>query len=370
MKNIKPIFYFLITIFVFLACNNSSEEIAEKESNFVEITEQQFNTDSMKLGKIESRVFENKVNCNGTIVSLPEGIATVNAPFRGVVRKIYCSNGQFLEQNQPLLEIAGNEIIDIQNEYAEASVKYKRTKSEFERIKSLYQEKVTSEKEFILSEAEFKTALAKYNALKIKIESIGFSTSKIENGDFYSSYTIKSPIGGYVSKLNINIGTYIESQTELLEIINPRMFQIKLSIFANDIHDIKVGQSLRFKTSTAKDFQFATISTIGAAIDAESKSIDCFATILNKEDQYPIANEFIEAEIIINNDSAAALPSQSIIKDENSSLVLVLHKKEDGHYLFKKVAVKTGKHNDDFTEIIDSRVDNLILIKGADNITL
>lgn len=370
MNALKHFLYFATATFFIFACGNKSQESAEQASNLVEITNQQFITDSMQLGKVETRVFESTVKCNGAIVPLPDGMAKVNAPFRGVVKKIYCYNGQFLEKNQPLLEIAGNEIIDIQNEFAEASANYKRLKSEYERIKSLYNEKVTSEKDFIFAETEFKTAMAKYNGLKLKMEAIGFSVSKIENGEFYSSYSIKSSIGGYISKLKTNIGSYIDTQTELFEIINPEMFQIKLSVFAKDIIGLKKGQSVRFKSANTNNVHLATISSIGVGIDNETKSIECYAILKDKKQTNPIANEFVEAEIITNTYSVPALPFSAIIKNENGNFILMLNKQEEGKYLFNKMEVKIGRQHNGYTEIIQPKIDGSILTNGIYNISL
>jgi len=370
MNTVKHLLFFAAATFFVSACGNKSLESTQQESILVEITNQQFITDSMQLGKTETRVFETIVKCNGTIVPLPDGMAKVSAPFQGIVKKIYCQNGQFLEKNQPLLEIAGNEIIDIQNEFAEASASFKRLKSEYERIESLYNEKVTSEKDFILAETEFKTSLAKYTGLKLKIESIGFSVSKIENGEFYSFYTVKSPIGGYVSKLKTSIGSYIDSQTELIEIINPDMFQVKLSVFAQDIVDLKKGQSVRLKSTNVKDVHLATLNSIGVVIDNDTKSIDCYATIKDKEQTNTIANEFVEAEIITNKDTVTALPSNAIIRSENGYFILVLNKQEDDKYLFNKIEVKTGREHEGYTEINEANIDSLILTNGVYNISL
>lgn len=370
MKTIKQsLFFAAISIFI-LACGNKSQESTEQASNFIEITDQQFITDSMQLGKIETRSFESTVKCNGSIVPLPHGMAKVNAPFRGIIKNIYCQNGQLVQKNQPLIEISGNEIIDIQNDFAEALANYKRAKSEYERVKSLYNENVTSQKEFIQVESEFKTALAKYNGLKLKIEAIGFSVSKIEQGEFYSSYSIKSSIGGNISNIKTNIGSYIDTQTELMEIINPDMFQIKLSVFSKDIIDFKKGQTVRYKSSNTKDMHFATLSSIGVVIDNDTKSIECYATINNKELTNPIANQFVEAEIITNSYTVKALPTNAIIKSENDNFILVLNKQENGKYLFDKVRVKTGRQHNEFTEINEPTIDGDILTKGVYNISL
>jgi membrane fusion protein, heavy metal efflux system len=297
-------------------------------------------------------------------------MANVSAPVSGIVKSFNCYNGQSVETYQPLIEITGNEIIDIQNDFAEASANYNRLKSEYERIKSLYNENVTSEKDFILAETGFKTAMAKYNGLKLKIEAIGFSVSKSENGVFYDSYSIKSPIGGRISNLKANIGSYIDTQTELLEIINPDMFQLKLSVFAKDIIHLKKGQSVRFKSINDPNAQYATINSMGVAIDNETKSVECYAVITNKVQTNAIANEFIEAEIVTDIDTVTALPTSAIIKNEDGYYILVQNKLEDGKYLFNKVEVKTGRQHKGYTEINQPKVDGMILTNGVYNISL
>lgn len=361
-------FLILATFFLF-ACENKNQEAVEEESDLIEITNQQFLNDSMQLGKIERRVFENKVQCNGTIIPLPDGMAQVSTLFQGVVKNIYIQNGQYVNKNQPIMEIGGNEIIDIQNEYAEASANYKRLKSEYLRIKSLYEEKVTSEKDFISAEAEYKTAMARYNGLRLKMQAIGFSAASIENGEIYSFYSIKSPISGYVSNLNTNIGSYIDSQTDLLEIINPEMFQLKLSVFADDIGNLKKGQSVRFQYANQKTVHLATLRSIGVAIDKNTKSIECYADIRDKGQENPIAQRFLQAEIVTNTDTVTALPSSAIGKNESGYFIFILDSQKEDKYLFSKMEVKAGRQYEGYTEIANPSINGMILTNGIYNMS-
>lgn len=369
MQTAKHILYLAIATFIMFSCGNKPE-VAEQESSLIEITNQQFETDSMQLGEIETKLFENIVKCNGTTVPLPNGIAKLNAPISGIIKSINCSNGESVDKNQPLIEITGNEIIEIQKEFAEASANYKRIKSEYERIKSLHNEKVTAEKDFIVAETEFKASMAKYSGLKLKIESIGLSTSKIENGEFYLSYQLKSPIKGYISNFNASIGSYIDSQAELLEIINPDMLQVKLSVFVNEIANLRTGQTVRFKSANTENYQLATISSIGVAINNETKSIECYAAITGKRAINPIAYEFVESEIVTSIDTVKALPSDAIIKTDTGFAVLVLEKQEDDFYYFKKIDTKTGLNNMNYTEIISNLPSAKFLVKGTYNLNL
>lgn len=370
MNTIKHFLLFATSIVIMFACGSKNQEANEQESNLVEITNQQFATDSMQLGEIETRTFESIVKCNGSIVPLPNGIAKANAPVSGVIKNINCHNGQSVDKNQVLLEIAGNEIIDTQKEFAEASANYKLLKSEYERIKSLFTEQVTSEKEFLTAESEFKASMARYNGLKMKIDAIGFSISKIENGEFYTSYSIKAPIGGYITKLKTNIGSYIDNQTDLLEIINPNMFQIKLSVFATDINLLEKGQTVRYKSVSTNNVYFATVSSVGVHLDNDTKSAECYASITDNKITNPIANEFVEAEVVTSTNNAKALPNDAIIKTETGFTILALEKQENEIYYFRKVDINIGKQHNGYTEILTNISNNKILTKGLYNIVI
>ncbi|HNV52595.1 MAG TPA: HlyD family secretion protein, partial [Tenuifilaceae bacterium] len=181
---------------------------------------------------------------------------------------------------------------------------------------------------------------------------------------------LKSPIKGNISNFNASIGSYIDSQVELLEIINPDMLQVKLSVFANEIADLKKGQTVRFKSNNTVNYQLATINSIGVSIDNETKSIECYAAITDKIAINPIAYEFVESEIITSIDTVKALPSDAIIKTESGNAVLVLDKQENNNYYFRKVDIESGRKNNNFSEILNEQLKGKILIKGTYNINI
>ncbi len=367
MNTVKQILYYAIAITILVSCGSNPEPV-EEPSGQIKITSQQFTSEGMQLGELETMAFESTLKCTGTIVPQPDGMAKVNALIPGVVKAIYCANGKYVEKNQPLIEIAGNEVIDIQKDYAEASANYKRIRSEYERTKLLYEEKVTSEKEFVIAESGYYVAKAEYNSLKSKLEAIGLSIAQIEHGDFYSSYSLSAPIKGYISSLTANIGSYVDPQAMLCEIADPDKFQLRLSVFADNISGVSKGQTVRFKSVNTGGEYFATISSIGISVDSDSKSVDCYATITDESYTDPIANIFVESEIITRLDTVYALPSDAIIKTETGHAVLVLQKQEGEEYFFEKVILSTGRMNNGYTEILGKPVEGRILVSGVYNV--
>lgn len=365
-KHILPLIPAILFLF---SCKNNPEP-AEEPSDLIRITSRQFITEKMQLGAIESKAFESVVKCNGSIVPLADGLAKVNASVPGIIKDIYCNNGQFVIKNQPLIEIAGNEVIDIQKDFAEASANYKRLRSEYDRIKLLYEEKVTSEKEFIIAESAYNVARAQYSGLKSKLEAIGLSGTQIEGGDFYSSYAVKASISGYISSLTTNIGSYADPQVSLCEIADPDKFQIRLSVFADDISKVKKGQIVRFKPVNSMGDYNAIISSTGISVNSDSKSIDCYATIKDESYTSPIAHTFVGSEIITSTDTVYALPTDAIAKTETGHFILILEKQDGDEYFFKKENISPGRMNNGYTEIMGKPFDGRILVRGGYNVVV
>lgn len=367
MNNIVRYFIYTFLITMILSCVKDSKSV-EETSDLITITNDQFAGEGMQLGKIESQVFKLFVKCNATVVPLPGGLARISAPVSGPVKAILVQQGQSVAKNQNLLEVNGNEIIEVQKEYVDAAAQFKRLKNNYERVKLLYAEKVITEKEYINAESDFLSAQANYISLRLRVETLGLSVSNIENGSFYTSYFIKSPIAGNISKMSAHLGSYVNQETILVEVADPESFQLELSVYPGDIGKLAKGQSVRFKPVDDLCEYQAYLSSVGVSVDENSKSILCYASITDKKTFNPVANQFVESEIIIDSDTVMALPSDAIIKSEGSFYVLTLENKTDENYLFKKVKVKTGRQVNGFTEIMDEIPINDVLIQGGYNI--
>jgi cobalt-zinc-cadmium efflux system membrane fusion protein len=367
METKEKISLFVIMIFFLSACNTKQEN-TETETDKITITRQQFIAGDMQLGQAEKQLFEEVVTATGIITPLPNGIARVYAPINGMILKVHCNTGQKVQKNQILLEIGGTAFIDMQQEFAVAAANLKRLSADYERIKKLYTEKASSEKEFYQAEAEYKATIAGYHGLKLKLESIGLLPVNIEKGNFYPSWHLRSPINGTISGLDASIGVHVEAQTELLEIINPDLLQLKLAIFPKDISNIKTGQDVRIKVGGSNETLYGKINSVGISIDETTKSITCFASLPNNKMVNPIANTFAEVTIITRSDTISALPESAFIKSESRYFLLILNKENEQHYEFTKQEIKPGRTGNGYIEIPSLSINGKILIRGGQNL--
>ncbi len=298
-------------------------------------------------------------------------MAIINTSVPGLVKKINCTAGLKVKTGQILFEITGNQFIELQKDFAETASQLKRIKSEYERVKSLYEEKIGTEKEMILAESEFKAANAKYSALKMKLKYIGLNDANIEEGNFYESFSLKSPLDGYISRINVSIGQYADQQTAIAEIIDLTRLQLRIAVFEKDIEKLAESQKIKFNLlgSTQKSYS-STLKSIGKNVDNDSKTIICYADIDDLKNTNFVNNAYVEAAIITNTDSVTAVPEECLIKSGGNNYLLAFVKKENDNYFLKSVMVDIGRINNGFVEILNQPDISKIIIKGAYNIKI
>jgi len=270
-----------------------------------------------------------------------------------------------VSKNQALVDVGGSAVIDHQTNYVEAVAEFRQLKSEFERVKALFNEKVVAEKEFIRAEAALLSASARYNGLRIKLLAMGFSLSRVEQGDFYPTYTLKAPISGVISSLPIHLGHAVDQQTELLTITNPSLLQVRLSVFPADAALLKPGQLVRMKRVNETKVHEGSLTAIGVGINAATKAIDAYASLPASKEARFMAMEYLEADIIAHTDSVPAVPDEALIKSDADYFVLVLDKQANGRYVFSPANVSIGRRENGYTELLEPLITGQLLVKGA-----
>ncbi len=360
-------------MFLSTGCGKSSkinEDAKVETDQLVKITINQFKADSMAIGTITTQTFEDEVRCNGYIAAAANGMAQISTPIAGIVESVNCSMGSYVKKGHTLCMITGNELMAMQQEFTETSARLKRSKSDYERSKSLYDEKIGAGKDFIATESEYKAMNSKYLSLKLRLELLRLNVAKIEAGDLYASFSVISPINGYITKQNLVLGQYIEQQKLLVEIVDISQLQIQLSVFEKDIAKLKPGQTVIFSSPGEISFNNkATLISIGKAVNPDTKTVTCIATIKNSQQTNLINQSFIEALIAVNSSEAEALPSEALIKSGKDYYVLLLEKSDNEAYYLRRQKVNIGRISKGFTEISDSIDLTKVLVKGVYNLS-
>lgn len=365
----------ILALFLLIQSCSEPETQTENETNInesqLEISQQQFDAENMKIGGLSSELFEETISCNGYIAAPADAIAGISTPLSGIVQSISCDIGDHVQKGQVLLTISSNELLTLEQNFVETSAKMKKVKADYERNKALLEENIGSQKDFLHSENEFKTTQATYQSLKLRLELLNLNTEKIEQGNLVSTFPILAPISGFVTVMDAVLGEFSLQQNKIIEIVNVKHLIVKLSVFEKDISKLKLGQTVQFNSLNEKyAVHFATLAAIGKTIDESSKTITCLAEIKYEENDNLINNTFVEAKIIVGKKEAKAVPTDAIVKSGKDYYVFILEKKEGDNYFLRQEKVDIGRVSNGFTEILNGVENEKIITAGVYNLTV
>lgn len=363
--------YILLVAALLASCNQTSnnQESSVEESPSVEITRQQFESEQMELGEAHRVPFQEVVTATGSVVAKPNGIALVSAPVGGVVQSVRCQVGQFVEKGTSLFDMTGNEVIDIQRSFAETASLLRRLKSEYDRTKTLYDEQIGSEKDFIQAASDYAMAQAAYAALKLKLEAMDMDVSAIEQGEFTHAYVVKASIKGYISRVGVSAGQFVDPQMVLAEVIDPARLQLRLAFFENDLGKVKTGQSVEFTLihDSGQSYK-AVLNTIGRTVDADTKTVAGYAQIEDVHSTEFTNNTFVQARIITAVDTVWAVPEEAVLKSDDEFFVLSLANEEEEVFHFNRIKVNVGRVDQGYAEVSSDSDLGQIITHGVYNV--
>lgn len=369
MKTINLIYSFLLMTLL-IACSgksevitNSSMESTENLSTIV-LNEEQEKMMHLETGKLQLMQISGTIPVTGEIELPPANKATVSALIGGRVRSISIHEGVTVKKGQVLATIENPEFITMQENFLVTKNNVDLLYSEYERAKKLREKEINSEKDFLKIESEYNATKVQYMSLKNQLELLGINTDNLNADNFSQTVLIKSPINGYVQKIAINLGQYVNLSDNLFEIIDNDHLHLNLHVFEKDIHQVQVGQKIHFYTNANPDEMFiANVFSIGKTFDSNTKSINVIAEIADKTNLL-IPGMYVNGHIEIASNNSRVIPNESIVKESNQYFVFI----EKSKNTFEKIQVETGISDENYTEIILGNLldtNSMIVTKGA-----
>ena len=367
----------LVLTLTLLSCNskeksetpNSNLTIENADREIISITENQFKSGGMELGKISMQQFNTIVKANGVFAVPPQNQADVSAYFAGYVKDINLLPGDAVKKGQVLFTIENPEYIQVQQNFLEAKGRLSYLKSDYERQKELMADNVTSQKNFLKAESEYTVTLAQYQSLKKRLSLMNIDPNTLTGENMRSTIGVPSPLSGYATTINASKGMYLNPSDIAVTVTNTDDLHIELKIFEKDLPLVKIGQQInvRLQNDTGKIYQ-GIVHLVNKTINPKDRTIDIHGDLVNENDLQLFApGMYIEAEILTSSAEFPALPSEAVANIDNDFFVLV---KEDSTR-FKRTLVRIGVKNNGFTQILnasDFAPNTEFLTKGAFNL--
>ncbi|KAA0989079.1 efflux RND transporter periplasmic adaptor subunit [Dyadobacter aurulentus] len=334
-----------ICIALLAACGTSSEQKAEvhekqdsiKLQEVVSFNDSQLRNAGVEVGTPDLENISGTLNLHGKIDVPPQSTVSLSFPLGGYLKSTSMLPGMRVRKGQVLGELEDMQFIQLQQDYLTAKEKFTLAESEFNRQRDLNATKASSDKVFQQARAEMETQRILTHALARKLEVIGISPSTLTPGNISKSVAIVSPINGFVSKVNVNVGKYTAPTDMLFELVDPKDIHLSLNVFEKDLHSLSVGQHVTAYTNGEPDQKFqARIILITRNLDQDRMAeVHCH---FEKYDPALVPGMFVNGEVAVSNKKALTVPEEAIVRWENSFYVFT----DGGSGKFEMIEVKPG----------------------------
>ena len=330
--------------------------------SLITLTDAQLKNAALELTQLQQQQISSVLKLNGKIDVPPQNIVSISVPMGGYLKSTKLLPGLHVKKGEVIAVIEDQQYIQLQQDFLTAKAKLPFLENEFNRQKELNESKASSDKTYQQAEAEFKSQKVLVSALAEKLKLAGINLSRLDETNITRSIQVFSPIDGYVSAVNVNIGKYVAPTDVLFELINPTDIHLALTVFEKDVNKLFIGQKLvAYTNNDPSNKHECDILLIGKDLnDERNTEVHCHFEAYDKN---LIPGTYMNAEVEVKNKAAWVVPEDAVVRFENKHYVFVKKSAKQ----FELTEVQIGISEKGFTEILngDALQQKEIVGKGA-----
>lgn len=357
--------FVLLLSFVLAACGSKkAAEPTEKipSGNVITLTDSQMKNVQIETGKAEQKQISSVLKVNGRIDVPPQNMVSVSVPMGGYLKSTKLLPGLHVRKNEIIAIIEDNQYIQLQQDYLTAKAQFGFNETEYNRQRELNETKAGSDKVYEQAKSNYETQKILMKSLEEKLKLIHINPLKLSSNNISGTINIYSPIDGFVSKVNENIGKYVTPGDVLFELVNPTDIHLNLKVFEKDLNKIFINQRVVSYTNNNPEKKY------NGDIVLISKNVASDGTVevhchFDNYDKTLFPGMYMNAEIELKNNLQTVLPEEAIVRFEGKEYLF--ENTEKNTFEMKEVSI--GDSQNGLTEI-NSKTDlsnKSIVTKGA-----
>ncbi|MBK8473814.1 MAG: efflux RND transporter periplasmic adaptor subunit [Sphingobacteriales bacterium] len=398
---------FSLSIILFLSCHSHDEKdghshgaadshshgASEAEhsdehenSNGTTLTAEQMKSIKIELGSIERKQLTASLKANGILKVPNQNRGNATALTGGVIKSIAVQTGSAVSKGQVIATIANNSFVTLQEDFLSVSAKAEWAQLEVNRQKELQQGNAIALKSLQAIESELKTLQIRKASLQKQLELIGISPASLTSENIQSVVSITSPISGSVSNVMVNIGSFVDANNPIIEIVDNSQLHLDLYVYEKDLNKLEIGQTIHFTLTNNPGKEYdAVVYAISNTFEQNTKAISVHAKVKGNK-QGLIDGMSITALVSLENATLDAVPTNAIVSHEGQDYIFIvaneMHDHSDkeahteketaehnkGETAFEKIPIRKGTTDVGYSEITllkDIPANSKVVVNGA-----
>lgn len=332
------------------------------QDSLITLTESQVSNAGIETAKPATKEISSILKVNGKVDVPPQNMVSISVPLGGYLKTTKLLPGMHINKGEVIAVMEDQQYIQLQQDYLTAKAAIGYLENEYRRQKELNQSQASSDKVYQQAEAAYRSQRILITSLAQKLQLAGINTDRISETNISRSVNIYSPITGYVSKVNVNIGKYVSSTEVLFELINPMDIHLALKVFEKNLDKLFIGQQLTAYTNNNPGKKYTCeILLIGKDLSTEGNTdVHCH---FEEYDKTLIPGTYMNAEIEVKNKNALVLPEEAVVRYANKQYAFTKRAMNQ----FTMVEITTGNAENGLIEILsgDRLVGRECVVRGA-----
>jgi cobalt-zinc-cadmium efflux system membrane fusion protein len=233
----------------------------------------------------------------GTVTAAPNGEAVVTAHAAGTIVSLAKQLGDAVRVGETLAIVESREAASMAADRTVAESKAALARSALAREQELYNQRVTPRQDLERAQAELAVADAEVHR---SLEAAAASHVTPEG-----RIAVTSPLAGKITASRAALGSFVQPDTDLFRIADPRFIQVEASVTAMDAGRISVGDPAKIATPTGANLA-ATVRSVAPIVNEQTRAATVVLSLVgNHEALSP--GQVVQANITPKNVSPAGV---------------------------------------------------------------
>jgi cobalt-zinc-cadmium efflux system membrane fusion protein len=250
-----------------------------------------------------------------TVTAAPNGEAVVTAHAAGTIVRLARQLGDAVRVGETLALVESREAAAMAAEQSVATSKADLARSQLAREQELYNQRVTPRQDLERAQAELAVAEAEVR----RAREAAAASHVTEDGRI----AVVSPLGGRITAMRAALGTFVQPDTELFRIADPRFVQIEAAVTAMDANRIAIGDTAKITTPSGALLN-ATVRSVSPTLNEQTRAATVFLSLAGDHEPL-LPGEAVQADIVPKNamQSGVVVPEDAVQSVGGRTVVFV-----------------------------------------------
>ena len=255
----------------------------------------------VQVAKLERKTITEKVIVYGSVVAQPGKTHSVSIAFETRVRHILVAPGQFVQENDPLIEVELSPGAQVQFQQAKNAAEAAR--KELKQTQERFNLKLATNQDLSAAEKTARDAEAQLTAL--------------QRAGAGGDNRIHSDISGVIAKVDAQDGQIVPPGGPLVEIVAENEIEVKLGVEPEDLSAAQESAPITIfpvNDPTAAQVE-GSIRLVTRRIDPTTRLVDVYVAL--PEGTKLLLDQYVRGEIQRTEKDALVMPRSAILPNES-----------------------------------------------------